>query len=1280
MEREIINKEPYQLEGIEYLYFYDRANALVICTMPYGYEERKADEDWDLEYGGSLFDTITVEGKKYVELESVGLANENWQNQAERDEYLRRWANDIKRQVKAEVLVNTPNDHEPSEKENVLEDESDDLRQLVNELKNNGMEQTAEQVSQLMNQVDNMTNMVQGLMNEISRLNESIQDMQDSRLPNRIKKSLNEDVERIEKRYEETKEQVSEIRDDIKIKAGNIMDDYKMRGKAALNRMLEFIELKSKLTNVRDNMLHGIEDIDRTLGKIDVLGKGMRDAGNLVANTIRNVTDKETIDYSSREKKFSKTELIKKPWIAQRKLYEVFVQSLNVIIDKVDGLSKTVKTEMNEEQISGQQEQEAVDQDPVDEVQENAELQHSKLQTFDEFLEENYEMTSEQFEHVGTYERRTIEDEYKEMVNAITGKDPWEVARESEDHAVSFDDKLSSASIDKPQIESDRDIDEEILDAFDSEVDMKTLVNNFYKEYQAAGGELSHDDVRDCLITNNLEKLYYLSDENRDLFSDAKDVADQIENMAYDGDLSLKEQTQAILASLDKDKFPESVEKRLNQVLDIYGAKDVADEIYLKTPFGITQLSQVEVAPNIDDGFTYKDLDTGISYAFHADDIDGVAADKGEFFTSDLDRLDNGDQALLMTYGNEKQGYDVAVWNEPDGKSQFVVADAGKLQEFLGGEYNKDGRVLAMGEVPQSMYDKSILEVSNMLAESVMEASLEGYQASCFTRDLSRMIIPKDTPVILPVQAEFGSFDVHCSNYQIADCFAKTMENKIPDRDVINIRTRQTTEGKRMTDALMEHYGNVSEREGLLRTRISLVTAVTEQHEHIYGPVYNRFNIAEKISNCINNMRLGNADGTFEMAIRENLQRYTTKQHKIDRLNDMAYLDENIRQVVNQQGETSKEIEQAARTGDYKAVKQKTDLFLEQGEKIIELREDKFQKQIYDLQQMKWDNMLNADVWIKQPQPHKCELEDGTKVFMDYRLNDVAAKSLRAGHENDIISDGYPNGYYLGTMNGYPQLIIHTQDKIIVSRSMTDDYSEGKSLADISNDLYQEYWNDMNRVEMKDMSMDNQIATELVTALAKVDAAYEVEQVDSLKEIEQRSGQSYRELYYEKRDECRLDKALVPKVGIASELEDGTYSLREVRIIDERLADIIKNNTEQVDTGNLSADVKPGDFLLLKDNIMEPYQTFMVTEDGLMQAGDSRKAEVCNRYCTDQMLSSSFDVDMEQKCVKPLVEHGVTLQPGIQTRFEKNAKMFEMKNPVAPEQRKIQQNKIEMSM
>ena len=88
MEREIINNEPYKLEGHPHMFFYDKANGLVICAIPYGYQERQANEDWSREYGEPLYDTITVDGKKYVEMGSVGLTYENWQNQAERDKYL----------------------------------------------------------------------------------------------------------------------------------------------------------------------------------------------------------------------------------------------------------------------------------------------------------------------------------------------------------------------------------------------------------------------------------------------------------------------------------------------------------------------------------------------------------------------------------------------------------------------------------------------------------------------------------------------------------------------------------------------------------------------------------------------------------------------------------------------------------------------------------------------------------------------------------------------------------------------------------------------------------------------------------------------------------------------------------------------------------------------------------------------------------------------------------------------------------------------------------------
>lgn len=232
----------------------------------------------------------------------------------------------------------------------IFNNEQDNLQQLMDELKDNGMEQAAGQMSQLLIQMDNMTGMIHDMMSEIEKLNESIQEIQGNGLTNRIKKSLYEDVERIEKGYEETRQQIFEIKDDIKNKAENIRDDYKMRGKVALNRILEFTEIKSKLTGVRDKMILGIRDIERTLGKIDILGEGMREARNLAANAIRNAADKETIDYSSKESSFSKTELIKRPWLAQKKLHESFVHFLDVIIDKIDDLSGSVRLEVDKEQ------------------------------------------------------------------------------------------------------------------------------------------------------------------------------------------------------------------------------------------------------------------------------------------------------------------------------------------------------------------------------------------------------------------------------------------------------------------------------------------------------------------------------------------------------------------------------------------------------------------------------------------------------------------------------------------------------------------------------------------------------------------------------------------------------------------------------------------------------------------------------------------------------------------------------------------------------------------
>lgn len=216
--------------------------------------------------------------------------------------------------------------------------------------------------------------------------------------------------------------------------------------------------------------------------------------------------------------------------------------------------------------------------------------------------------------------------------------------------------------------------------------------------------------------------------------------------------------------------------------------------------------------------------------------------------------------------------------------------------------------------------------------------------------------------------------------------------------------------------------------------------------------------------------------------------------------------------------------------------------------------------------------------------------------------------------------------------------------------------------------------------DQADKSLD---IKEQIKYLSILDAVYgtnhwsEIEKgIDVLQESEK---SVYKKIYDKKKDERRLDNALVPKIGVAATLADGTYVLKDTKIVDERLADMIKETPGQVDVDKIAIKNKPGDLLLLKDNIMEPYQVYRISEGGLVKLGETaeeqRMINVCREGCTEQMMSSSFDVETEQQCVKPLLEHGVTLHTNIQQHYQKVAACSEFaipasESPAVPEKKK----------
>lgn len=219
------------------------------------------------------------------------------------------------------------------------------MKQLLSSLNGNGMQQAANGVYELCAYVDSMTHKVEDMTEEIAKLRDDIQRMQEDTVTNRLKKSLNEATDRLESRCNEIKKQLFEVKKGVKKKASEIMTDFKKRGKEALNRVSEFVGLKDKLMGIRNKVKEGIADTEHTISKIDAFGKGMREAGQKVVNTFRTFADREEVDYSGQEKRFYKTEIMKKPWKWQKKVYESMILRLDASIDKVEDLARDMEIE-----------------------------------------------------------------------------------------------------------------------------------------------------------------------------------------------------------------------------------------------------------------------------------------------------------------------------------------------------------------------------------------------------------------------------------------------------------------------------------------------------------------------------------------------------------------------------------------------------------------------------------------------------------------------------------------------------------------------------------------------------------------------------------------------------------------------------------------------------------------------------------------------------------------------------------------------------------------------
>ena len=215
------------------------------------------------------------------------------------------------------------------------------LMELLDLLRKNNMQEAANNIFEMAAYVDVMEKKMDSVLEELTTVKNQLHKMEEREAEKGLKQSLKRAVNKLEQDCKAMKEKLFEVKAEIKAKAGEIVTAAKQKGKAALNRVAEFLGIKKKLEGIRQNVQESIADVDKSIGKIDAFGKGMREAGQKIANTFRTFADKPEKEYG--EKKFSKTELIKKPFQAKRKLLSGILNCADAAIEKTEQLAADVK-------------------------------------------------------------------------------------------------------------------------------------------------------------------------------------------------------------------------------------------------------------------------------------------------------------------------------------------------------------------------------------------------------------------------------------------------------------------------------------------------------------------------------------------------------------------------------------------------------------------------------------------------------------------------------------------------------------------------------------------------------------------------------------------------------------------------------------------------------------------------------------------------------------------------------------------------------------------------
>ena len=264
--------------------------------------------------------------------------------------------------------------------EEIVQISSDvNVTELIELLKKNQMQREALNVMDLVSYIDVLQDKVEMMNKQLDEMRKEVRyvkETQESTIEvklNRAEARLKDGLNRLSAyMIEQTQLRVDGLRKGIQATKGyivgkskEIVSDFKSVGKKSLYKVSELLRVRHVLDGMRNSVEIGILETNDIISRIDDFGRDMREAKQTIReakderkNAFRTLFGKETkdsdvvtIDVSemlreenkkSEQKKYSKTELAKKPWYWQRGVYESIKHFLDSSIGKIDNLQAAI--------------------------------------------------------------------------------------------------------------------------------------------------------------------------------------------------------------------------------------------------------------------------------------------------------------------------------------------------------------------------------------------------------------------------------------------------------------------------------------------------------------------------------------------------------------------------------------------------------------------------------------------------------------------------------------------------------------------------------------------------------------------------------------------------------------------------------------------------------------------------------------------------------------------------------------------------------------------------